>query len=240
MMNIKNLKIKIFADGADINEMKKAYKDGIVSGFTTNPYFLRLAGVKNYEKFAKEAVIAIPDLPMSFEVISDDIEDMEKEAREIASWGENIYVKIPVTNTKKESTSQLISKLSHEGIKLNITAIFTLKQVEIVANALSPNTESYISVFAGRIAETGVDPIPIMKESTKIIEAKHLLKTELLWASTREVFNIFEAERSGCKIITVANDILEKLDSIGLELEQASLNTVKNFYDCAKKSGYKL
>ncbi len=240
MTRIEDLKIKIFADGADIMEMKNAYAKGQVSGFTTNPYFLRLAGVEDYEKFAKEVVAAIPDLPLSFEVISDDLESMEKEGRKVASWGKNIFVKIPVTNTKGESTAPLLKKLSEDGIKLNVTAIYTLEQVETVVNALSPETESFISVFAGRIGETGVDPIPIVKRSAEIIEAKPLPRAELLWASTREVFNIFEAERSGCKIITVANDILNKLGSVGISLEQASLDTVKNFYDCAQKSGYKL
>lgn len=240
MINIKDLDIQIFADGADIKEMKRTYEKGIVSGFTTNPYFLRLAGVTDYENFAKEAIAAIPDLPLSFEVISDDMESMEQEARKVASWGQNIYVKIPVINTKKESTASLIRKLSLEGMKLNITAIFSVEQVETVVNALSPNTDSFISVFAGRIGETGEDPVPIVLESAKIIEAKPLPKAKLLWASTREVFNIFEAERCGCKIITVANDILAKLDMVGISLEQASLDTVMNFYECAQKSGYKL
>lgn len=240
MAKIEDLKIKIFADGADIEEMKKAYSKGIVSGFTTNPFFLRLAGVEDYEKFAMDVIEAIPDLPLSFEVISDDLESMEKEGRKVASWGKNVYVKIPVTNTKGESTAPLIHKLSGDGIKLNVTAIYTLDQVETVVNALSPITESFISVFAGRIGETGVDPIPIVKKSAEIIQSKPLPKGELLWASTREVYNIFEAEKCGCKIITVANDILNKLDFMDTSLEQASLDTVKYFYECAQKSGYKL
>ncbi|MCL5073250.1 MAG: transaldolase [Actinobacteria bacterium] len=240
MNNIKNLKIKIFADGADIEEMKKAYKKGIVKGFTTNPYFLRLAGVSDYEYFAKKAVKEIPDMPLSFEVISDNFYSMEKEARIIASWGDNIFVKIPVTNTKNESSTPLIKKLSADGIKINATAVYTLDQVKSIAEALSPETESIISIFAGRIGETGVDPIPIVKKSSDIIRSKSLTKTELLWASTREVFNIFQAEECGCDIITVANDILNKLDNVGISLEQASLDTVKNFYECAQKSGYKI
>lgn len=240
MRSVKDLKIKIFADGADINEMRKVYEKGIVCGFTTNPYFLRLANVEDYESFAKDVITAIPNLPISFEVISDDLESMEKEAQKIASWGENIYVKIPITNTKKESTASLIKKLSYSGIKLNVTAIFTLKQVRTVVDSLSADIESIISVFSGRIGETGIDPIPIVKKAAKIIEEKPLPKAELLWASTREVINILEAESCGCKIITVANDILDKLDKVGTSLEQASLDTVINFYECAKKSGYKL
>lgn len=240
MKKIKDLKIKIFADGADIEGMKKEYQKGIVKGFTTNPYFLRLAGVQDYEKFAMDVIEAIPDLPLSFEVISDDLESMEKEARKVASWGKNIFVKIPVTNSKGVSTAPIIKKLASDGIKLNITAIYTLKQVETVVDALSPDTESYISVFAGRIGETGENPISIMKKSAEIISQKPLTKAELLWASTREVYNIFEAEECGCKIITVANDILAKLPGVGTSLEQASLDTVVTFYECAQKSGYKL
>lgn len=240
MVKIQDLKIKIFADGADIEGMKKVYSEGVVSGFTTNPYFLMLSGVKDYEQFAKEVIAAIPDLPLSFEVISDDFESMEKEARKVASWGENIFVKIPVTNSKGESSAPLIQKLSGESLKLNVTAIYTLEQVKTVVDALSPDTESFVSVFAGRIGETGIDPIPIMKKSAAIIAAKPLSKAELLWASTREVYNIFEAEECGCKIITVANDILAKLGSVGTPLEQASLDTVRYFYECAQKSGYKL
>lgn len=239
MERLKDLKIKLFADGAHIEEMKKVYAQGIVSGFTTNPYFLKLSGVKDYEAFSKAAVEAIPDLPLSFEVISDDFESMEKEARKTASWGQNVFVKIPVTNCKGESSAPLIKKLSNEGMKLNITAIYTLEQVKMVVDALSTETESYISVFAGRIGETGVDPEPIMKLSAEIIDSR-LPNTALLWASTREVYNIFQAEKCGCKIITVANDILSKLGSVGTPLEQASLDTVRYFHQCAQLAGYKI
>lgn len=238
MQDINELKIKIFADGADIKAMTEVYKSGIVKGFTTNPYFLRLAGVEDYELFAREVVKEIPDLPLSFEVISDDFESMEREARKIAEWGNNIYVKIPVTNTKSESSASLIKKLSNDGIKLNITAIYTIDQVKMVSKALSGDIQSIVSVFAGRIGETGIDPIPIVKESVNIVDSIPLPKAEVLWASTREVINIFQAEDCGCKIITIANDILKKLNSIGITLEQASLNTVKEFYECAQKSGY--
>lgn len=240
MSGLQDLKIKIYADGADIKEMKAAYAKGLVKGYTTNPYFLRLAGVEDYEKFAREVIKSIPDLSLSFEVISDDFDSMEKEARIVTTWGENVFVKIPVTNTKGESTVPLIKKLSGEGIKLNVTCLYTLDQVEKVVDALSPDTESIISVFAGRIGETGIDPIPIVKKSAEIIKSKPLPKAELLWASTREVFNIFQAEECGCKIITIANDILNKLGSVGISLEQTSLDTVRYFYECAQKSGYKL
>jgi len=240
MKSLEDLKIKIFADGADINAMKEVCKEGIVKGFTTNPYFLRLAGVEDYELFARKVVKEIPDLPISFEVISDDFESMEKEARKIAEWGNNIYVKIPVTNTKGESSAGLIKKLSSDGIKLNVTAIFTAEQVRVVSKALYPGVQSIISIFSGRIGETGVDPIPIVKESVKIVESIPLPNAEVLWASTREIINIFQAEDCGCKIITVGYDILKKLNAIGTSLEQASLNTVTEFYECAQKSGYKL
>lgn len=240
MKNLKDLKIKIFADGADIEVMKKIYKSGKVQGFTTNPFFLRQAGVSDYKKFAEEVVKEIPDLSVSFEVISDNLETMEKEAREVSSWGENIYVKIPVTNTKGISTEPIIKKLSYNGLKLNITAIYTVEQTREVAKALSPDVESIVSVFAGRIGETGIDPIPIVKESSQILESMSLEKSELLWASTREVINIFQAEKCGCKIITIGDSILEKLDGIGTSLEDASLDTIKTFYKCAQKSGYKI
>lgn len=240
MKRLEDLKIKIFADGANLKEMKEAYDSGIVKGFTTNPYFLRLAGVEDYKSFAREVVKEIPDLPLSFEVISDDFESMEKEAKKIAEWGDNIYVKIPITNTKKEPSAELINILSGEGIKLNITAIYTLEQVRAVLKALSKNVASIISIFAGRIGETGVDPIPIVKESVELVNSIPMPQAEVLWASTREVINIFQAEDCGCKIITVANDILKKLGSVGITLEQASLNTVLEFYECAQKSGYKL
>lgn len=240
MKNIKDLKIKIFVDGADIVEMKKAYKDEIVKGFTTNPYFLRLAGVSDYELFVKEVVKEIPDLPLSFEVISDDFDSMEREAKIISSWGENILVKIPVTNTKGESSAPLIKKLSLSGIRINATVLYDLDQVKIIIEALSPEIESIISVFAGRIGETGIDPIPIVKKSYELIKSKPLPKAELLWASTREVFNIFQAEECGCDIITVPIDVLKKIDIVGTFLKEASLNTVKEFFNCAVKSGYKI
>ena len=232
------LKIKLFADGADIEEMKAAYKEGRVSGFTTNPTLMKKAGITDYEAFAKNALREIPDLPISFEVFSDDFESMEKEARVIKAWGENINVKIPITNTKGESSAPLIKKLSGEGISLNITAMMTLDQVREVSEALNPEISSIVSVFAGRIADSGRDPVPIMKEAADILKPNP--KAELLWASPREVLNVIQAEQTGCRIITMTNDILKKISLFGKDLDEYSLDTVKMFYNDAKASGFKL
>jgi transaldolase len=218
--------------------MVEMYKAGFISGFTTNPSLMKKAGVKDYEDFALKAVKAIPDMPLSFEVFSDDIETMEKEARKIAEWSPNIYIKIPVTNTKGESTTPLIKKLSSQGLKLNVTAILTLDQVENVLKNISSNTGAYISVFAGRIADTGVDPIPVMKETANM--CKRIPKVESLWASTRELINIFQAQDCGVDIITVTNDILKKIPNIKKNLTQLSLETVQMFYNDAKSLGYKI
>lgn len=240
MKKIEDLKIKIFADGADIEKMKKFYKGGIIKGFTTNPYFLRLAGVTDYEAFAKGAVSAMPDVPLTFEVISDDFDSMEREARKISTWGENIFVKIPVTNTKGEFSIPLIKKLSEDGIKINVTVLYTLEQIKKVAEVIAPEAHNVVSIFSGRIGETGVDPIPIVKEAVKLFKSKKLSKVEVLWAASREVLNIFQAEECGCDIVTAAYDILEKLGSVGMTLEEASLQTVRLFYDSAQRSGYKI
>ena len=237
-MTRDDFKIKIFADGADIEGMREEYKKGYVSGFTTNPTLMKKAGVKDYESFAKEIAKEIIDLPLSFEVFSDDVETMEKEARKIGSWGDNIYIKIPVTNTKGESTTGLIKKLSAEGLKLNVTAILTLDQVRDVVDALAPNVGAYVSVFAGRIADTGVDPITMMKEAVKICRSK--AGVESLWASTRELLNIFQAQDCGVDIITVTNDILKKLPMVGKDLTELSLETVQMFYSDGQSLGYKL
>jgi transaldolase len=232
------LKIKLFADGANIKEMVEDYNRGIVSGFTTNPTLMRKAGVTNYDQFAKEAIKAIPNLPISFEVFSDDLVNMEREARIISEWGKNVYVKIPVTNTKGESTAPLVKRLSRDGLKLNVTALLTTKQVTEVTAALHPKTPSIISVFAGRIADTGQNPIPIMKGALSIVKPKPNI--ELLWASTRELLNIIQADRCGCDIITVTPDILKKMKNIGKDLTVLSLETVQMFYDDAKSAGYKI
>ena len=230
--------IKLYADGADMEGMIEEYNKGIASGFTTNPTLMKKAGVKNYDEFAKAVLKAIPDLPISFEVFSDDFSGMEREARKIASWGENVYIKIPVTDTKGESTAPLVKKLSHDGLKLNVTAILTVDQVKTVVKVLSPATPSIVSVFAGRIADTGVDPMPIMKESVKILRSNP--KAELLWASTRELLNLIQAESCGCHIITITNDILKKLPLVGKDLHELSLETVQMFHSDAKAAGYKI
>jgi transaldolase len=235
---LPQFKIKLYADGADMEGMIEEYKKGIASGFTTNPTLMKKAGVISYEEFAKAALKAIPDLPISFEVFSDDFSGMEKEARKIAGWGDNVYIKIPVTNTKGESTAPLVNELSHDGLKLNVTAILTVDQVKTVAKALFPATPSIVSVFAGRIADTGVDPIPIMKESVKILKSNP--KAELLWASTRELLNLIQAESCGCHIITITNDILKKVPLVGKDLRELSLETVQMFYNDAKGAGYKI
>jgi len=238
MANTHNLKIKLFADGANLNSMIEEYKTGIVSGFTTNPTLMKKAGVNNYEEFAKAVIDAISDLPISFEVFSDDIFSMEREARKIGSWGKNVYIKIPITNTKGENTAPLVKKLSQDGLKLNVTAILTVEQVKIVEKVLSSDTPSIVSVFAGRIADTGVDPMPIMKESVKILKTK--TNTELLWASTRELLNLIQAESCGCHIITITNDILKKVPLIGKDLNQLSLETVQMFHSDAQSAGYRI
>ena len=218
--------------------MRRAYAEGFVQGFTTNPSLMRKAGVSDYEAFAREAIASIPDVPISFEVFSDTLDDMEREARQIASWGGTTYIKIPITDTRGESTGPLIRKLSGEGLALNITAILTLEQVRAAAAALEPTSRSIISVFAGRIADTGVDPLPIMSDAVQIL--KPLPGAELLWASPREVFNVFQADACGCHIITATADILNKLSLAGKDLGEYSLETVQMFYSDAQAAGYKL
>jgi len=238
MTGIEKFGIKLYADGADLDGMIEEYKKGIVSGFTTNPTLMKKAGVKKYEDFARAALEAIPDLPISFEVFSDDFPGMEREARKIAGLGSNVYIKIPVTNTKGESSAQLIKKLSHDGLNLNVTAILTTGQVKEVVKALSPATPSIVSVFAGRIADTGRDPVPIMKESARIVRTNP--RAELLWASTRELLNLVQAESCGCHIITITNDILKKVPLVGKDLTELSLDTVRMFYEDARSAGYKI
>lgn len=228
--------IKIFADGANKAEILELNKDNRISGFTTNPTLLRKAGISNYKDFALD-ILSIIDKPISFEVISDDLEEMERQAIEISSWGKNVYVKIPITNTKSESTYSIIESLSNKGIKLNITAITTVKQVKKILPALETSSGAYISIFAGRIADTGINPLPIMKQTLKLIKN---INVELIWASPRELYNVVQAEDIGCHIITCTNDILKKLPLIGKDLTEYSLDTVKMFYNDAKLSGYEL
>lgn len=238
MKKIESLKIKIFADGADLKGITALNKDPMVKGFTTNPSLMRKDGVTDYETFARNLLEAVPEKPISFEIFADDLKEMEAQAREIASWGSNVYVKIPVTNTKGESTAPLIAKLSKDGIALNVTAILTLKQVQEVTDALHVDTPAVVSVFAGRIADTGVDPEPLMSESARVMKSKP--KAELLWASSRELLNIFHAERVGCHIITVTHDMLKKLSLIGKDLNEYSLETVAMFYKDAVAAGFSI
>lgn len=235
---MSKLTIQLFADGADIKAMTDLYKGGRVKGFTTNPTLMRKAGISDYTGFSKEVLKAIPDMGVSFEVFSDDLEGMEADARVIASWGKNVYVKIPVTNTKGESTAPLIKKLAAEGVQLNVTAILTMKQVEEVCGALKSGVASIVSVFAGRVADTGVDPEPLMREALKV--CRKLDKCELLWASTRELINLFQAQACGCDIITVTPDILKKLEMEGKDLTELSLDTVKMFRADALAAGFKI
>jgi len=232
----ENLNVKIFADGADLNDMLDVYKKGIVKGFTTNPSLMKKAGITDYKKFAKDVLSKIKDMPVSFEVFSDDFTTMEKEAEVLASLGENVYIKIPVTNTKGESSVPLIKKLSDKGYHLNVTAIFTLSQVEKVVAALKPGNKSIVSVFAGRIADTGTDPVALMINAKKLCSKVN--GAELLWASCREVYNILEADKCGCDIITVTNDVLKKLSNVGKDLSDYSLETVRGFYKDASSLGF--
>jgi transaldolase len=238
MSTIPKLKIKLFADGADKKGMLEMYERPWIQGFTTNPTLMRKAGITDYKAFAKEILDAIRDRPISFEVFSDDFAEMDRQAREIASWGKNVYVKIPVTNTQGKPAYELVKKLSGAGIKLNVTAVFTLEQTRDVMAHLDPNTPAYVSVFAGRIADTGRDPMPHMAAALALV---HMSKVaELIWASPRELLNVFHAEAVGCDIITMTNDLLAKLTSAGKDLAQFSLETVKMFHDDAAKAGFQL
>ena len=233
---IGRLKVKLFADGADIAGMKEMAANPLIRGFTTNPTLMKKAGITDYKAFALQVLSAIPDRPVSFEVFADDFGQMEAQALEIASWGANVNVKIPVTNSKGEFAGALIERLSKRGVKLNITALLTLDQVRRVTERLATDTAAIISVFAGRIADTGVDPLPIMQKSVEIMKAKP--KSELIWASPRELLNIFQADAVGCHIITATNDILKKLSLVGKDLDQYSLETVEMFYKDAKAAGF--
>ena len=232
------LRIKLFADGADLEGMKAMYARPQISGFTTNPTLMRKAGITDYAGFARQVLRAIPDRPVSFEVFADDLRTMEKQAHVIASWGPNANVKIPVTNTEGVSTAPLIATLSKAGIVLNVTAITTVEQVEEMAAALVPDTAAIISVFAGRVADTGIDPVPHMKSCLSALSKRP--KAELLWASSRELLNIFQANDAGCHIITATNDILDKLKLVGKDLVTYSRETVKMFHDDAKSSGFEI
>ncbi|ARQ07549.1 transaldolase [Macrococcoides canis] len=229
------LNVQVFADGADINQMKAAYQNKTVDGFTTNPSLMAKAGVEDYTSFAKAAVEAIPDASISFEVFGDDMVTMEKEAAIIESFGENVFVKIPVVNTKGESMIPLIKRLSEQDIKLNITAVYTIEQVKEIVDAIKPGVESYVSVFAGRIADTGVDPMPLMKQSVEVCHSKDGVK--LLWASCRELLNVIQADEIGCDIITCPADVVNKIPNIGRDINELSVDTVKGFEKDIKASG---
>jgi len=234
--NLKSLKVKLFADGADLAGMKEMAANPMIKGFTTNPTLMRKAGVTDYKAFALEVLGAIPDRPVSFEVFADDFSKMEQQALEIASWGTNVNVKIPVTNTKGEFCGPLVERLARAGVKLNVTALLTLDQVRRVTERLHADTPAIISVFAGRIADTGRDPVPVMAEAVKIMRARP--KAELIWASPRELLNIFQADAIGCHIITATNDILKKLALVGKDLDQYSLETVEMFHKDATAAGF--
>jgi transaldolase len=237
-MNLTTLRTKIFADGAELDGMLALSREPFIKGFTTNPTLMRKAGVSDYRTFAHEVLTAIPDRPISFEVFSDEFDEMERQARDIATWGTSVYVKIPVTNTKRVPAYNLIHRLSHAGVKVNVTAILTLEQVREVVNALKGGAPSNVSVFAGRIADTGRDPVPLMTEAVEILAVEP--KAELIWASPRELLNIFQADAIGCHIITVTHDILRKLSLIGKSLDEYSLDTVKMFYEDARAAGFSL
>ena len=233
-----DLKIKIFADGADLESIKKLNDISYIDGFTTNPTLMRKAGIMDYKKFAISVLEIVKNKPISFEVFSDELDEMEKQAEEISSWGKNVYVKIPITNTKGEKTFNLVKKLSKSGIKCNITAILTLDQVKEIYEIADTNIDMVISIFAGRIADTGIDPNQVMKDAINLCKPKR--KIEILWASTREVLNIIQANKIGCHIITVPHQILNKLNGLGKNLEILSLETVQGFLSDAKKANYKI
>jgi transaldolase len=238
MTETAQLKVKLFADGADLSGIKEMAANPAIQGFTTNPTLMRKAGIADYKAFALQALQLVGGRPISFEVFADDFGEMEKQAFEIASWGKNIYVKIPVTNTKGEFSGALVERLSRVGVQLNVTAIMTTGQVKRVTDRLAADTPAIVSVFAGRIADTGRDPLPIMAEAVKVMKAKP--NAELVWASPRELFNIFQADAVRCHIITATNDILKKLPLVGKDLDAYSLETVEMFYKDAKAAGYSI
>lgn len=238
MKKVEDLKVKIFADGANKTAMLEMYQKPFIKGLTTNPTLMNKAGIRDYRAFCKDILLSIKDKPLSFEVFSDDFKEMERQALEIASWGDNVYVKIPITNTKSETCYALVKKLAKEKVKLNVTALMTLDQVSHVVESLDASVPSYISIFAGRVADTGRDPLPMMSEALNRMRVNPL--SELIWASPRELLNIFQADDIGCHVITVTNDILKKLSLVGYDLDKYSLDTVKMFYNDAVVAGFKL
>jgi transaldolase len=238
MKSLSELTVKIFADGADKAGMVEMYRNPLIQGFTTNPTLMRKAGLSDYEAFALEVLEAIPDRPISFEVFSDDFAEMARQAQKIAAWGKNVYVKIPVTNTRAESSVPLIRDLARAGVKLNVTAVFTLEQVRDISAALAEGPPACVSIFAGRIADSGRDPVPHMAAAVQLLRVYPNI--ELIWASPRELLNIFHADAIGCHIITATHDILKKLHLVNKDLQAYSLDTVKMFHDDAQKAGFTL
>jgi len=233
-----NLTVKIFADGADISEMIRVRDNPAIRGFTTNPTLMRKSGVSDYERFAREAVSAIPDLPLSFEVFADEFDEMERQALKIRDWGNNVYIKIPITNTRGESAAPLLQRLAGQGVKINVTAMMTTAQVALARDAVRHAPAAYISVFAGRIADTGRDPVPVMREALELL--CDTPRIELIWASPREVYDVVRADQIGCHIITVTYDLLGKMSLFGKDLNEFSLDTVKMFYEDADAAGFQL
>jgi transaldolase len=235
---IEQISTRIFADGADLEGIIALAADPRIAGFTTNPTLMRKVGLTDYARFAHDLLERVSRHPISFEVFADDVEEMRRQARAIAGWGENVYVKIPVTSTSGESMAPLVRELSEDGVKVNVTALFTTAQVELITAALADGTDSYISVFAGRIADAGVDPMPIMARSVEIMADAP--RAELIWASPREILNLLQADEVGCHIITITHDLLKKIDGLGKSLEQFSLETVQMFHDDAQAAGFTL
>lgn len=238
MTAAEDLRIEIYADGADEASIGRLAADPCISGFTTNPTLIRSAGVSDYEGFCRKVLPVTGGKAISFEVFADDFETMETQARRVAGWGENVFVKVPITNTLGESSAPLLSKLSQAGVRLNVTAILTLDQVEVAAEAVAGGPTAIISVFAGRIADTGIDPLPLMQDALRLVE--RYPNERLLWASTRELLNVIQADGMGCHVITVTPDILKKLPQLGRDLRELSLATVTQFYEDAAAAGYRL
>jgi transaldolase len=238
MLNINELSVELYADGADLEGMLEMYSKPYIKGLTTNPTLMKKAGITDYSTFAREVLNRIVDKPISFEVFSDDLNEMLIQARKISKWGENVFVKIPITNTRRESTAPIVKELAREGVKVNVTALMTAEQVRVINAALNPNVPANISIFAGRIADTGLDPISIMKSSLEIVE--HNTNCKIIWASPRELLNVFQANEIGCHIITATNDILKKLSLVGKNLDEYSLETVEMFYKDATAAGYSI
>ena len=236
-MDLSNLKVKLFADGADKAGMLALYRNRLIKGFTTNPTLMRKAGIDDYKAFAHEILAAIPDRPISLEVFSDEFDEMERQALEIASWGENVYVKIPITNTRGEFSGELVRRLSSLGVNVNVTALMTLDQVRDISYALADGPSAFVSIFAGRVADTGRDPVPLMAAAVELL--RPYPNIELIWASSRELFNVFQADAIGCHIITVTHSLLKKLPLVGKDLHEYSLETVRMFYRDAQQAGYR-